>query len=84
VPSAPFVFPRSSERGPVEVLDFRLVRVRLIVFPRSSERGPVEVITKSSMRFRMAGFPRSSERGPVEVSYSRAGAAGTLQISALI
>src|SRR5438270_888231 len=42
------VFPRSSERGPIEV-KWRLLIFRIpSEFPRSSERGPIEVYLPSS------------------------------------
>jgi len=37
------IFPRSSERGPIEVRWLLIIALAVRTFPRSSERGPIEV-----------------------------------------
>src|SRR5947209_906552 len=60
------LFPRSSERGPIEAPVARFPGSRLILFPRSSERGPIEAESDVLDGLSHPTFPRSSERGPIE------------------
>jgi len=60
------MFPRSTERGPIEA---RLVALRhkgTRQFPRSTERGPIEAKVIPGMVIFIGEFPRSTERGPIE------------------
>ena len=70
LPTPAPAFPRSRERGPIEVIRviFEAGNSRA-PFPRSRERGPIEVgrnVERDATEGR-AGFPRSRERGPIEV-----------------
>ncbi len=61
------VFPRSSERGPIEASFAGSGSAGVNwSFPRSSERGPIEASKTHTASFLSDGFPRSSERGPIE------------------
>src|SRR5579885_1868507 len=65
------LFPRSSERGPIEG-DYKRHDPPLPpAFPRSSERGPIEGHHLQRHFADIRRFPRSSERGPIEGDYKR-------------
>jgi len=63
------MFPRSRERGHIEVNAVSSVRAHACMFPRSRERGHIEVRTElTAISSAVPTFPRSRERGHIEVS----------------
>ena len=60
------MFPRSTERGPIEASARFRKPGGLRGFPRSTERGPIEARAPPVRRTGGSPFPRSTERGPIE------------------
>ena len=60
-------FPRSKERGLIEVCYWMLLDATAFLFPRSKERGLIEVLVAASVNATSPVFPRSKERGLIEV-----------------